>query len=89
MALEMHNRYNAILALDIIHERAGKLRKVWGGSKPPTMQEVDEAIHDLSRLVGVLKNYRSIRIQIVRDAEKDAIKQTLTDDSLATMRRPK
>lgn len=88
MALEMHHRYNAILALDIIQERAEKLRKVWRGSKPPTMQEVDKAIHDLSRSVGVLKNYRSIRIQIARDAEKDAIKQALTD-GLATARNAK
>lgn len=35
----------------------------------PTMQEVDNAIRDLSYLVGKLKDYRSIRIQM--EKEKD------------------
>lgn len=44
--------------------------KSWKGRTPPTMEEVDAAIHKLSYAVGKLKDYRSIRIQMEKeDAE--------------------
>lgn len=34
------------------------------------MEEVDSVIRDLSYFVGALKDYRSIRIQMMKEAEK-------------------
>ena len=42
----------------------------WKGQTPPTMEEVESAIRDLSYFVGALKDYRSIRIQMMKEKEE-------------------
>ena len=69
MRHEREHRRRAIVALNVISVHALARKEDWKGSKPPTMQEVDNAIRDLSYLVGKLKDYRSIRIQM--EKEKD------------------
>lgn len=70
MRPERDYRRRAIVALDFIQKRAIAGKKGWKGRTPPTMQEVDSVIRDLSYCVGALKDYRSIRIQIMKEDEK-------------------
>ena len=70
MRPEREFRRMAIVALDFISVRALARKEDWKGSKPPTMQEVDNAIRDLSYLVGKLKDYRSIRIQMAKEKDE-------------------
>lgn len=71
MRPERAYRRQAIAALNFISVHALARKEGWKGSKPPTMQEVDNAIHDLSYLVGKLKDYRSIRIQLEKEKEEE------------------
>lgn len=57
-------------ALDFIQKRAIEGKECWKGRTPPTMQEIDSVIHDLSYAVGKLKDYRSIRIQMMKEDEE-------------------
>lgn len=70
MRPEREYRRQAIVALNFISAHALARKEDWKGSKPPTMQEVDNAIRDLSYLVGKLKDYRSIRIQMMKEKEE-------------------
>jgi hypothetical protein len=70
MRPEREYRRMAIAALDFIQKRAIEGKEVWKGQTPPTMEEVDSVIRDLSYFVGALKNYRSIRIQMEKEDEK-------------------
>ena len=56
--------------MNVISVHALARKEDWKGSKPPTMQEVDNAIRDLSYLVGKLKDYRSIRIQMAKEKDE-------------------
>lgn len=49
---------------------ATSCRNEWKGRTPPTMEEVDDAIRKLSYCVGALKDYRSIRIQMMKEDEE-------------------
>lgn len=71
MRPERAYRRQAIAALNFISVHALARKEGWKGSKPPTMQEVDNAIHDLSYLVGKLKDYHSIRIQLEKEKEEE------------------
>lgn len=70
MRPERAYRRQAIAALDFIQKRAAAEKERWKGRTPPTMQEVDEAIRDLSYAAGKLKDYRSIRIQMMKEGEE-------------------
>ena len=70
MRHEREHRRRAIVALDFIQKRATAEKEGWKGRIPPTMEEVDSVIRDLSYCVGTLKDYRSIRIQIMKEDEK-------------------
>lgn len=70
MRPEREYRRMAIVALGFIQRYATAGKEGWKGSKSPTMQEVDNAIRDLSYLVGKLKDYRSIRIQMMKEDEE-------------------
>ncbi len=70
MRPEREYRRMAIVALDFIQKYATAGKEAWKGQTPPTMQEVDEAIRDLSYAVGKLKDYRSIRIQMMKEGEE-------------------
>ena len=67
MRPEREYRRMAIAALDFIQKRAIEGKEGWKGRTPPTMEEVDSAIRELSYFVGRLKDYRSIRIQMMKD----------------------
>lgn len=70
MRHEREHRRRAIVALNFISVHALARKEDWKGSKPPTMQEVDNAIRDLSYFVGTLKDYRSIRIQLEKEGKE-------------------
>lgn len=70
MRPEREYRRMAIVALDFIQKYAAEGKEVWKGQTPPTMEEVDSVIRDLSYFVGALKDYRSIRIQMEKEDEK-------------------
>ncbi len=70
MTREMEHRRRAIAALDFIQKRAIAGKEWWKGRTPPTMQEVDSVIRDMSYFVGVLKDYRSIRIQMMKEKDE-------------------
>ena len=67
MKNEKAHRRRALFALEAIEVCATSCRKGWKGRTPPTMAEVDSVIHDLSYCVGKLKDYRSIRIQMMKE----------------------
>lgn len=67
---ERTHRRRAVHALEAIAMRATAYRTDWQGRTPPSMEEVDEAIQRLSYCVGVLKDYRSIRIQMMKEKEE-------------------
>lgn len=70
MKNEKVHRRRALFVLEAIEVCATSCRNEWKGRTPPTMEEVDAAIHKLSYAVGKLKDYRSIRIQMEKeDAE--------------------
>lgn len=60
----------ALFALEAIAACATSCRNEWKGRTPPTMEEVDAAIRKLSYCVGALKDYRSIRIQMMNEKEE-------------------
>lgn len=70
MKNEKAHRRRALFAMEAIAVCATSCRKEWKGRTPPTMEEVDAAIRKLSYAVGKLKDYRSIRIQIMKEDEK-------------------
>ena len=70
MKNEKVHRRRALFALEAIEVCATSCRKDWKGRTPPTVEEIDEAIRRLSYCVGTLKDYRSIRIQIMKKDEK-------------------
>lgn len=70
MRPEREYRRRAIAALNFISVHALARKEGWKGRTPPTMQEVDNAIRDLSYFVGTLKDYRSIRIQMEKEVEE-------------------
>ena len=63
-------RRRARFALEAIVRCATTCQIDWYGRTPPTMEEVDEAIQRLSYCVGRLKDYRSIRIQMMKEKEE-------------------
>lgn len=50
--------------------RAASCRKDWKGLTPPALTEIEAAINKLSYFVGRLKDYRSIRIQMMKEKEE-------------------
>ena len=70
MKNEKVHRRRALFALEAIEVCATSCRKDWKGRTPPTIEEVDSVIRDLSYFVGALKDYRSIRIQMEKEDEK-------------------
>lgn len=70
MRHEREHRRRALFALEAIAACATSCRNEWKGRPPPTMEEVDAAIHKLSYCVGALKDYRSIRIQMMKEKEE-------------------
>ena len=70
MKPEKAYRRQAIVALNFISVHALARKEDWKGSKSPTMEEVDDAIRKLSYCVGALKDYRSIRIQMMKEEEQ-------------------
>lgn len=70
MKPEKAHRRRALFAMEAIAVCATSCRKDWRGRTPPTMKEVEAAINKLSYCVGALKDYRSIRIQIMKEDEK-------------------
>lgn len=70
MRPEREYRRMAIVALDFIQKYATAGKEAWKGLTPPTMEEVDSVIRDLSYFVGALKDYRSIRIQMMKEKEE-------------------
>lgn len=70
MRPEREYRRHTIYALEAIAVCATGCREHWKGRTPPTMEEVDSAIRDLSYFVGRLKDYRSIRIQMLKEKEE-------------------
>lgn len=70
MKNEPVHRRRALFALEAIAVCATSCRKDWKGRTPPTMEEVDSVIRDLSYAVGKLKDYRSIRIQMMKEDEE-------------------
>ena len=70
MRHEREHRRRAIGALAIIQTCATVCGEKWKGRTPPTMEEVDDAIRKLSYCVGRLKDYRSIRIQMIKEKEE-------------------
>lgn len=71
MKPEKAYRRQAIVALGFIQKYAAEGKEVWKGQTPPTMEEVDSVIRDLSYCVGTLKDYRSIRIQMEKEKEEE------------------
>ena len=55
MRPEREYRRMAIVALDFIQKYATAGKEAWKGQTPPTMEEVDSVIRDLSYFVGALK----------------------------------
>lgn len=70
MMPERGYRRRALYVLDFIQKRAASGKEVWKGRTPPTMEEVDSVIRELSYAVGKLKDYRSIRIQMMKEKEE-------------------
>ena len=70
MKPEKAHRRRALFAMEAIAVCATSCRNEWKGRTPPTMEEVDDAIRKLSYCVGALKDYRSIRIQIMKKDEE-------------------
>lgn len=70
MKNEKAHRLRARYSLEAIEECAASCRKDWKGLTPPTLTEIETAINKLSYFVGRLKDYRSIRIQMMKEAEK-------------------
>ena len=70
MKPEKAYRRQAIVALNFISVHALARKEDWKGQTPPTMEEVDSVIRDLSYFVGALKDYRSIRIQMMKEKEE-------------------
>ena len=70
MKPEKAHRRRALFALEAIAACATSCDKSWKGRTPPPMEEVDAAIRKLSYCVGALKDYRSIRIQMMREKEE-------------------
>lgn len=70
MKPEKVHRRRALFALEAIEVCATSCRKGWKSRTPPTMEEVDDAIRKLSYCVGALKDYRSIRIQMMKEKEE-------------------
>ena len=68
MKNEKTHRRRALFALETIAACATSCRKNWRGHTPPTMEEVEAAIRKLSYCVGAMKDYRSIRIQMEKEA---------------------
>ena len=67
---ERTHRRRAVHALEAIAIRATAYQTDWLGRTPPAMEEVDEAIQRLSYCVGMLKDYRSIRIQMMKEKDE-------------------
>lgn len=70
MRPEREYRRRALVALGFIQKYAAEGKEGWKGRTPPTMEEVDSAIRELSYFVGRLKDYRSIRIQMAKEDEE-------------------
>ena len=70
MRPEREYRRRALVALGFIQKYAAEGKEGWKGRTPPTMEEVDSAIRELSYFVGRLKDYRSIRIQMAKKDEE-------------------
>ena len=70
MRHEREHRRRALFALEAIATCATGCREHWKGRTPPTMEEVDDAIRKLSYCVGRLKDYRSIRIQMMKEKDE-------------------
>jgi hypothetical protein len=70
MKNEKAHQRRALFAMEAIAVCATSCRKEWKGQTPPTMEEVDSVIRDLSYFVGALKDYRSIRIQMMKEKEE-------------------
>ena len=70
MKNEKAHRRRALFALEAIVACATTCRKEWTGRTPPTMEEIDEAIQRLSYCVGMLKDYRSTRIQLEKEGKE-------------------
>lgn len=70
MKNEKVHRRRALFALEAIEVCATSCRKDWKGRTPPTIEEVDAAIRKLSYCVGALKDYRSIRIHMMKEKEE-------------------
>lgn len=70
MKNEKAHRRRALFALEAIEVCATSCRQVCKGRTPPTMEEIDEAIQRLSYCVGMLKDYRSIRIQLEKEGKE-------------------
>lgn len=71
MKPEKAHRRRALFAMEAIAVCATSCRNEWKGRTPPTMEEVDSVIRDLSYFVGALKDYRSIRIQLEKEKEEE------------------
>lgn len=70
MKPEKAHRRRALFAMEAIAVCAAACGKSWKGRTPPSIEEVEAAIRKLSYCVGTLKDYRSIRIQIMKEDEK-------------------
>ena len=70
MKNEKAHRLRARYSLEEIEECAASCRKDWKGLTPPTLTEIEAAINKLSYFVGRLKDYRSIRIQMMKEKEE-------------------
>ena len=70
MRPEREYRRMAIVALDFIQKYATAGKEGWKGLTPPTLTEIEAAINKLSYFVGRLKDYRSIRIQMMKEKEE-------------------
>ena len=67
MKPEKAHRRRALFAMEAIAVCVTSCRNDWKGRTPPTIEEVDSVIRDLSYFVGRLKDYRSIRIQMMKE----------------------
>ena len=62
-------RRRARLALEALEVGAQRYRLDWK-NRTPQIVDIEVAIHRLSYCVGMLKDYRSIRIQMMKEKEE-------------------
>ena len=69
MRHEREYRHRARLALEALEVGAQRYRLDWK-NRTPQIVDIEVAIQRLSYCVGRLKDYRSIRIQMMKEDEK-------------------